>query len=1742
MGQRKKIKLSVELNDRLNYALQQNGVKLIKSIILQNTTDTELRDLCIKISTDTGLTEPFEQRIDSLQPQRTMRLKGLQVLINGEFLAALTERLTCALHIGIWQEEKLLAQENREIICLAYDEWSGYGCDPDMVAAFVTPNHPFVAELNGRASNLMKEWTGDPSLNSYFSEDPDRVKNMAAAAFRAIREKNIAYACTMASYENYGQRIRLADAVMKQHMANCMDFTLLYAACLEAMGLNAFLVFVKGHVFAGVWLIDESFSELVMDDPSQLEKRMAPGIRELTVVECTLMREGVHADFEAAVRSAQKSVGEYDQFSCVIDLTRARKSGVRPLPVRIHGEKGYTVSQEDREQMEEKTAEKPEQVGEQYEYKEAAQKQKLTKEEQWERKLLDLSLRNMLINMRFTSSIVPLLSSSVSDLEDALVEGEEFQVLPLPEGWKADQEGFWNLEETNKLGARSELIALECRHRRLHTIYDQKTLNTVLTKIYRSARTSMEENGASTLYLAMGLLRWFERKSSKTERYAPLVLVPIEIIRKSASKGYVLRMRDEDAQINITLLEFLKQNYDIRINGLDPLPMDEHGLDMPRIFTAVRRGVMHEKMWDVIESGYIGNFSFSQFVMWNDIHSHMDAIRQNKIVRSLIKGRVDWDCRIPENVDRDEAYLPVTVDASQLRAVNMAANGVSFVLHGPPGTGKSQTITAMIANALAKGKKVLFVAEKMAALEVVQKRLAELGIGNFCLELHSNKAVKRSVLKQMQKSLETAPAVEIQQYAYKIQNIRKMREELDAYARKLHEKRHSGKSVRELIDLYESVPDPGTEVVFSKAFAEKLSQKDLDNFRHLLERLTAAGRAVGHPAGHPLREIRRSVYSQQLKQEMETYITAYKEALESYREGASALRTVIGLPEPAGEKDWESIDRYAQAVISSENIPDFLMESGELKDLFREPYGYLKEKEAFQEKRQGFLKRWNENFLCLDMQKFQDQFLEAEKKFMGKKRALRALTAQLQAYASFEVKTEEIPALLTDVEFLQKEQARVIAARERLSENWKQLVERYDSTEALEAYEREMDRKRNAMGPLAGKIRELKRDKGLEKWLVAAKETLERSERLQEASDKVSELLDPGFDKGEDEKNWISYREDFCGRMLAHKEEVKDWILYRQFEKQCRDAGLGMVCDAYEKGVAHNALLDVYQKSVYKALILSAIEDEPVLNSFTGAGFQERVLQFKRLDEEFMELTKEELQYRLISGLPGGYDSVTENQELNILRRAISSNGRGMSIRTLFEQIPHVLTKLCPCMLMSPISVSQYLSTDQELFDIVLFDEASQMPTCKAVGVLARGKNAVIVGDPNQMPPTSFFAGNTIDEDNLDIEDLDSILDDCLALGMPQAHLQWHYRSRHESLIAFSNSEFYENAMMTFPSVNDRESRVSLVRSGGYFERGKGRVNREEAAAVIMEIKKRYKDPLRKGQSLGVVTFNISQQTLIEDLLQTEFQKDQAFDAWANGGDEPLFIKNLENVQGDERDVILFSIAYGPDQEGRFSLNFGPLNRQGGWKRLNVAVTRARLEMVVFSSVTADWIDLKRTRSKGVEALKHFLEFAEKGIISPLAEGGTAGRNCGIRRQICSALSQAGYRFQTDVGHSGFKIDIGVYDPDDSDEYLLGILLDGEFYQKSGNTKDREISQICVLKGLGWTLHRIWAMDWWDNREKEIEKLLKLLDDQKRKRKEQSSDPGSDVALEKTVEQLENETEEQPEDTPAKHPAETEDI
>lgn len=1689
--------LSCEIDDVLTYAAVHNGEDIVRDICIKNSLERDLEYLTVNIRTDNDLAEPFSFVIEKIKPEEELHFRNLKLKIHGSYLASLTERSLCRITVTVNKEEETLCSGTADITVLAFDQWPGLSYTPELLAAFAMPNHPAVTGLLQIASKYLEKWTGDPSLAGYQFRDPNRVRNMAGAVYAAIQQKNITYAEPPSSFEVCGQRIRLADAVLDQHLGTCMDLTLLYTACLEAMGLNPVLILMRGHIFAGVWLMDESFSDMIMDDPSQLEKRMSRGIHEIMVVECTAMCSGKSHSFDEAEKIAERNVSDYGNFAFVIDVKRARSMGIRPLPVRIKTAEGFAVEYEEREEKEVTSA--PKRLDTPFDLTDSSKADIVTKVTQWERKLLDLSLRNMLINMRLTRAVVPLLSPDVSLLEDALSDGEEFQVLPRPADMSLAGDGGIPVEALKELGPFGDFIALESRHRRLHSLYTEKELNTALTKMYRSARTSLEENGASTLYLALGLLRWFEGKKSTTPRYAPVVLVPINIVRKSASKGYAMHMRDEDAQINITLLEFLKQNYDMQIFGLNPPPIDEHGLDLPKIFAILRHAVMNLPMWDVVEVGFIGNFSFSQFVMWNDIHSNHEFLEKNKIVHSLISGAVEWDCTIPESADTDEAYLPVTVDASQLRAINMAAEGVSFVLHGPPGTGKSQTITAMIANALTKGRTILFVAEKMAALEVVQRRLAALGIQDFCLELHSNKATKKAVLDQLKRGLERKEINLSTDYDKKIQDIRTMRRELDSYAKALHTKRTFGKSLRQLMDLYEMIPETGTFVLFDHEYAGTLTESDLDHQTHSLERLIAAGKSIGHPHDHPLLSVHQTEYSQRLKFELDNVIRTFMDALEELEKEAYAFSGAMEMKMPVSGKEWSVLHECAVCVAGMEKIPLFLRQEEQVESIFEMPLSYLEHLETFLAKKDRFLSEWNENFLQMNMDSFREKYDQANKKFFGKGKALSALTAEIQAYASFTVETGKIPAYLTDITFYQQEAREIEKAKESLPGEWKEVLTRYPEKNALQNYKETVKKQLSDRKPFSLQLQKLEREGKEEAGARKAERLLSAMERVEREENRAQELLKLHFEKD----NWLESRQILCSCILRHASMIKDWIVYRQFDAECREQGLSPICDAYEAGVPHEELMYVYLRSIYQSIILSVIEKEPVLNSFTGVSFNEKIAQFKKLDQEFMELTREEMVCRLTRGLPSSDDFVEVSRELNILRRAISSNGRGVSVRSLFEQITHILTGLAPCMLMSPISVSQYLQAKNDLFDIVIFDEASQLPTCKAVGVLARGKNAVIVGDPNQMPPTSFFAGNTVDEENLDIEDLDSILDDCLALGMPQAYLHWHYRSRHESLIAFSNREFYENSMFTFPSANDREKKVRLIQTEGFFDRGKGRVNEGEAKAIVSEIRKRYEDSERKEQTIGVVTFNIAQQNLIEDLLQEEYKKDAEFDRWANNGEEQVFVKNLENVQGDERDVILFSIAFGPDAEGKLSLNFGPLNKNGGWKRLNVAVSRARTEMVVFTTMTADMIDLKRTKSKGVEALKDFLEFAQKGRLQGEYVEKRIQTDQGILERICKCISDAGFQYQKSVGHSRFKVDIAVVNPYNEAEYLLGILLDGESYRQSVNTRDREVAQVGILKGLGWEIYRIWTMDWWDNRDRELKKLVNLLNEKKETAREE---------------------------------------
>nr|MBC7613270.1 DUF3320 domain-containing protein [Pseudopedobacter sp.] len=593
----------------------------------------------------------------------------------------------------------------------------------------------------------------------------------------------------------------------------------------------------------------------------------------------------------------------------------------------------------------------------------------------------------------------------------------------------------------------------------------------------------------------------------------------------------------------------------------------------------------------------------------------------------------------------------------------------------------------------------------------------------------------------------------------------------------------------------------------------------------------------------------------------------------------------------------------------------------------------------------------------------------------------------------------------------------------------------------------------------------------------------------------LSQLLGIDFSTLHSENDWLGFISTQIRQWQNHTDQLKDWYNWTVIRAKATENGLGNLTSAFEGGeLDQGEIISQTYKGFYRAAADHIFETNPLLSTFNSQLFEDKISRFRTISSKFEALTKAELYARHAAKIPSFTKEAAQSSEIGMLQRAIKNNGRGISIRKLFDAVPNLLPRLTPCMLMSPISVAQYFDAEDPKFDLVIFDEASQMPTCEAVGAIARANSVIVVGDPKQMPPTSFFSSNNFDEDNADKEDLESILDDCLALSMPSQHLLWHYRSKHESLIAFSNAKYYDNRLLTFPSPDDIISKVKHIAVKGYYDKGKTRQNKFEAKAIVDEVVRRLSDVMLANKSIGIVTFSSVQQTLIEDMLTEVFSLRPDLERTALESAEPIFIKNLENVQGDERDIILFSIGYGPDENGNLSHNFGPINREGGWRRLNVAVSRARYEMIVFSTLKSDQIDLNRTRSEGVMGLKSFLAYAEKGKIAlPFRSKTAEHETIGFEHVIAEELRNHGYEVHSQIGCSDYKIDLGIVDKKNTSAYILGILTDGKNYQQALTSKDREMTQLSVLYQLGWNIHKVWSVEWWEKPSQIVNDILDAI-------------------------------------------------
>ncbi|MBO4801961.1 MAG: hypothetical protein J5545_08890 [Bacteroidaceae bacterium] len=976
-------------------------------------------------------------------------------------------------------------------------------------------------------------------------------------------------------------------------------------------------------------------------------------------------------------------------------------------------------------------------------------------------------------------------------------------------------------------------------------------------------------------------------------------------------------MRDEETILNVTLIEFLRQQFKLLVPTFDPLPKDESGVDVPLIFSTIRKAIEQNQRWEVLDESVLGLFSFNKFVMWNDIHTNADKLQQSPIVQSLVERRLTVN-DTEKSVDvRDfdltarpaDVATPISVDSSQLEAVIESGNGKSFILYGPPGTGKSQTITNMIANALYQGRRVLFVAEKMAALSVVQRRLAKIGLDPFCLELHSNKVTKAHFLQQLQQALDVTHGHVSEDFQKRSEELYALRQQLNGYMQAIHREGTYGLSIYDCIDNFLSI-EKEDAIPLSISFAQHRTKAELDAITDELTQLDSIFRVTGHPKGHPLTGLAPKDDRREHLGQLETLL----QQLQATREQPAALAT-----------EWQAIQQ---------------------KWLFP--------------------------------------------RFLATNKFLRRL--------------QQIDSTLTK--------------------------------NSIDAF-----------------------------------------------IDDLAQVTKP----------------EACDEWLRHKEQWRDWYQWSSRRQSLVDRGYEAAVAYIEEGHSGAETAAALARSLYKEWALLMVDADNALRSFNGLVFEDVIARYRQLTEHFQELTKKELYCRLAARIPSMSMEAATGSEVNILKRNIANGGRGTSIRHIIDQIPNLLPKLCPCMLMSPISVAQFIDLEQPKFDLVIFDEASQMPTAEAVGAIGRGQALIVVGDNKQMPPTSFFATQQVDDEDAELDDLDSILDDCQALSLADHYLAFHYRSKHESLIAFSNQEYYDGRLFTFPSADDRVSKVSLVRVEGTYDKGGRRSNRAEAEAVVAEIIRRLADDELSKRSLGVVAFSVAQQNLIEDVLMEVISGKPEMERRAFQSEEPIFIKNLENVQGDERDVILFSIGYGPDKDGNVSMNFGPLNNRGGERRLNVAVSRARYEMMVFSTLRPEQIDLRRSKAAGVEGLYKFLKYAETGQLMPASnasESTAASRSSAdsLASDIASALTALGYETTTAVGRSKFKVDVAVVDPNDHERYFLGILIDGHSRAATKIARDRELTQPSVLQGLGWKVIRVWSVDWMQNRQRVLDAIVKALE------------------------------------------------
>jgi hypothetical protein len=742
------VHVRADLTATFTFASHQNSIPIIRSIRLENATPDIIEEVRLELTASPAFLRAKSWSIDRIGVGDDVALSDRRIDLDVAYLAGLDEAERGDITLRLTKAERVLTETVVPVRLLARDEWGGVADMGQLLPAFVMPNDPAIFRLLRSAADRLAAHGHSSALDGYQSNDPKRAYMLAAAAYAAVAGLGIHYAQPPASFELRGQKVRNPSKIAQDRLATCLDTTLIFAAALEATGLNTVAIMLDGHAFIAVWLVKRTLHRTVEDDITEIRKAIAA--RELVVFETTGVTHRPLMTFEQARRLAEAKLDENaaQRFVCAIDIARSRSAGIMPLA--SHETSQPDGAGDDDEPLGIALPAEPDfpMPGDVAEQKPTTAAGRIAR---WQNRLLDLSLRNRLLNFSDSKRAVTFLCPEVAYLEDRLADGAGIKLISLP--------------EQNPLGERDAELHRQTRGQDLHRTFasealqrdelssmlEPKELFARLTALYRQAKSDITEGGTNTLYLAIGILKWKKKPSDERVYRAPLLLLPVKLERTGASDRFRLRFHEDEPRLNATLLQFVKITFDLTLPDFhDGLPKDGNGVDVLQLLEQMRRAVRDAPGFEIVDDIALSTFSFAKYLMWKDLTDRTDSLRQNRVVKHLIdnpeQAFAGAKQPFPSESDVDRAYasadivMPLPADSSQIAASLAAAQGRDFVIVGPPGTGKSQTIANMIATCLAARKTVLFVAEKTAALDVVYRRLREHGLGDHCLELHSSKA------------------------------------------------------------------------------------------------------------------------------------------------------------------------------------------------------------------------------------------------------------------------------------------------------------------------------------------------------------------------------------------------------------------------------------------------------------------------------------------------------------------------------------------------------------------------------------------------------------------------------------------------------------------------------------------------------------------------------------------------------------------------------------------------------------------------------------------------------------------------------------------------------------------------------------------------------------------------------------------------------------------------------------------